>query len=166
MRLCTIHSFFNLRSLLSCSPLVLLCNIVSFSPLTQLPINVDLLVGGPANIQDEKIVSARVLRAFYRLKNQEEFDSGKGLFVSKFKDFIHYMSCFFKFLNCTNGTKPRKASHVSTCVIYQLESSRMIIVFITKIQLSLKFNPFWKCERDWFHYSSSEKWYAIYKKKY
>ena len=123
------------------TPLVaasVLC-ILYFSPLTQLPINVDLLVGGPANIQNEKIVSARVLRAFYRLKNQEEFDSGKGLFVSKFKGFIHvFLHVFF---NCTSGTKLCKVSHIITCVIYiSWKVLERLLFFITNIQLLSSFD--------------------------
>ena len=123
------------------TPLVaasVLC-ILYFSPLTQLPINVDLLVGGPANIQNEKIVSARVLRAFYRLKNQEEFDSGKGLFVSKFKEFIHVF--LHGFFNCTSGTKRCKVSHIITCVIYiSWKVLEQLLFFITKIQLLSRFD--------------------------
>ena len=123
------------------TPLVaasVLC-ILYFSPLTQLPINVDLLVGGPANIQNEKIVSARVLRAFYRLKNQEEFDSGKGLFVSKFKGFIHvFLHVFF---NCTSGTKLCKVSHIIICVIYiSWKVLERLLFFITNIQLLSSFD--------------------------
>ena len=114
--------------------------ILYFSPLTQLPINVDLLVGGPANIKNEKIVSARVLRAFYRLKNQEEFDSGKGLFVSKFIcKLIHvFLHVFF---HCTSGTKPCKVPHKITCVIYiSWKVLERLLFFITKIQLLSSFD--------------------------
>ena len=67
--------------------------LIYYSPVTRLPINVDLLVGGPANTQNGKIESARVLRVYYRLKNREAFDSGKGLFVSNLEVFIHVYLC-------------------------------------------------------------------------
>ena len=48
---------------------------------------------------------------FYDLKNAKN-DHGEALLLVRLQELAHFNVCFLRFLNCTNGTKLRKASHL------------------------------------------------------